>query len=199
MISEIIANKESWQENPWGTDAAAAMLLALAPYYDENENVRCVADETIEIIKNAQNETGSIGNAASTGLAMVALSAYGIDSADVITNGKTLTDALMSMASESYDGFEPMENSFSTEQGFRGLLSLELLKNDMGRMYDFKSNPENPLWETGEPAGCPVVFYCNPQKAEIEITDAVPFEEGKYDLEEGTYTYNIYALSLIHI
>ena len=193
LLDEIIINKESWQENEWGTDAATAMLLALAPYYDENEEIKTVVDETLDIVKGAQSESGAIGNAASTGLAMVALSAFGIDPDEVITNEMSLTDALVNMASENYDGFEPMENSFSTEQGFRGILALELMKNDMGRMYDFSDSPMNLAWETVELSGCPVVFNTIPEKAKIEMSDATAFEKGKYDLSEGTYTYTVSA------
>ncbi len=193
LLDEIVANKKSWQENEWGTDAATAMLLALTPYYDEKEEIAEVIDETISIIKNAQSETGAIGNAASTGLAMVAFSAFGIDSSDIITNEKSLTDGLMGMAAESFDGFEPMENSFSTEQGFRGLLALELLKKDMGIMYDFKDNSMNPVWVAGEPAGCPVVFSSSIEEIKIEISGIDSVEEGRYDLAEGTYSYTASA------
>ncbi len=189
LINYIIENKESWQNDIWGTDAASAMLLALAPYYEINEDVRCVVDETILIIKDKQTETGIIGNAASTGLAMVALSAFGIDSSEVINNERTLVDGLMSMATEELDGFEPMENSFSTEQGFRGLLAWELLKNNKGFMYNFKLNSMDVVRATWEPEGCPVTFNVVPESAEIKITNVEPVDKNKYDLSEGEYTY----------
>ena len=135
LISSAVASKEEWQNNEWGTDAASAMLLALAPYYNANEDVKNAVDETIEIITSAKDDAGLIGNAASTGLAITALSALGMDV-------KETADGLMTQATEELDGFYPMENSFSTEQGFRGLIAYQLFANDMGRiMYDFSSYP----------------------------------------------------------
>ena len=135
LITSAIESKEEWQNNEWGTDAASAMLLALASYYNTNEDAKNAVDETIEIITSAKDDAGLIGNAASTGLAITALSALGMDV-------KETADGLMTQATEELDGFYPMENSFSTEQGFRGLIAYQLFANDMGRiMYDFSSYP----------------------------------------------------------
>ena len=135
LITSAIESKEEWQNNEWGTDAASAMLLALAPYYNTNEDAKNAIDETIEIITSSKDEYGLIGNAASTGLAITALSALGIDVHETVKS-------IMTYATEELDGFYPMENSFSTEQGFRGLIAYQLFSNNTGRiMYDFSSYP----------------------------------------------------------
>ena len=193
LIEEIVNSKESWQNSEWGPDGAASILLALAPFYNKNETVKGIVDETVYIIKELQSETGAIGNAASTGLVITAFSAYGIDSFQVSNNGKTLIDGLLSFCTENFDGFAPMTNSFSTEQGFRGLLAYSLMKNKGETMYNFISQPMNEVHATWEPAGCPVIFEVMPKGAEITVSGAEPADRGKYDLAEGKYTYSVSA------
>ena len=142
LIDSALSSKEAWQNNEWGTDGATAMLLALAPYYNTNDDVKAVVDDTIPFIISAQDKSGIIGNAASTGIAITALSALGIDSSEVICNETSLVDGLMGQATENLDGFEPTDNSFSTEQGFRGLIAWQLYATGTGKiMYDFSSYP----------------------------------------------------------
>ncbi|MBE7026482.1 MAG: hypothetical protein E7410_02805, partial [Ruminococcaceae bacterium] len=193
LIEAAIAHKASWQYNEWGTDAATAMLLALAQYYNVNEDVKEVADETISLVKEAQDETGAIGNAASTGLAIVALSGFEADVSEVIYNEKSLIDGIMSYANSSLDGFEPMSNSFSTEQGFRGLLAWQMMKNNKGIMYDFSSYPAQPVSATWLPNGCPVVFNVTPGNAQITISGIDEADKNRYDIGEGTYSYTVTA------
>lgn len=193
LLGEAIANKEEWQHNEWGTDAAAFMLLALAPYYDIDENVGKAVDEAISLITAAQDESGIIGNACSTGLVMVALSAYGMDASDVVNNGNSLIDGLMSQSTDALDGFEPTSNTFSTEQGFRGLLAWQMMKNKNGLMYDFSTYPAEDACATWQPSGCPVVFDVSPDNAQVTLSGAEALKNGKYDLFEGTYNYSVTA------
>lgn len=144
LIQSAISSKDLWLNDEWGTDAVSAMLLGLAPYYNINEDVKNLCDEALGIITSSQDESGLIGNAASTGLAITALSAFEKDSME---NG--IIDGLLTLATENLDGFEPMENSFSTEQGFRGLLAWQLFANETGRiMYDFAFYPAHEARST---------------------------------------------------
>jgi len=187
LLDFAVSIKDSWQNNEWGTDAASAMVLALAPYYD---NVKDVIDETVTIIAGAQDENGLIGNAASTGIAMAALSALGIDVKTIVKNENNLIDGLMTQATENLDGFELMENSFSTEQGLRGLLAWQLYVNNAGRiMYDFSSYPMNPAYSTvrahsssggGGGDGRPA----NKKEDAEEVTDKAEKEEVTEDTTE---------------
>ena len=129
LVNSIVLSKSEWQSTTWGTDGATPMLLALAPYRD-NEDVNTVINETVEIIKRQQTEDGSLGNGASTGLAIAAFSALGEDF-------NTLADGLMVYVNNALDGFVPEENLFSTEQGFRGLVGAYGEKS----VYDFKDMP----------------------------------------------------------
>lgn len=149
LVDFAVSCKESWLNNEWGTDAATAMILALAPYYNFNPDVKSAVDEAVLMITSEQDETGLIGNAASTGIALTAFSALGIDAWTICNNDKNLIDGLMTMATEGLDGFESMENSFSTEQGLRGLLAWQLYVNEAGHiMYDFSDYPMNPAYST---------------------------------------------------
>ena len=149
LIDFAISSKDSWQNDEWGTDAATAMLLALAPYYYTNSDVKSVIDETVSMVTSVQDETGLIGNAASTGIAISAFSALGIDVQTITCQDKNLVDGLMTQATPELDGFQSMENSFSTEQGLRGLLAWQLYVNNSGHiMYDFLSYPMNTAYST---------------------------------------------------
>lgn len=189
LISTAIETKTAWQSTVWGTDAATPMLLALAPYYDTNVSVKEAIDETIPLVTAFQDETGLISNAASHGLAMCAFSALGIDNNSVINNGKNMFDGIMTQASETFDGFEPSYNSFSTEQGFRGLLSA-LLPQGV-RIYEFADFPYNTACATGVEYA-PVTFDVTPSDAQVEVEGAEPESALKYDLPAGSYNYSVY-------
>ncbi|MBQ2897006.1 MAG: S-layer homology domain-containing protein [Clostridia bacterium] len=188
LISTALETKAAWQSTTWGTDAATPMLLSLAPYYNSNALVKAAVDETIPIITAFQDETGLISNAASHGLAMAAFSALGIDSTSITNNGKDLFDGLMSVATENNDGFEPSYNSFSTEQGFRGLLST--LLTDGTRIYDFADNPYNEA-HASLAEYAPVTFDVTPADAVVNIEGVSQVDSFKYHLPAGTYNYSV--------
>ncbi len=134
------AGKAAWQDTTYGVDGITPMLRALAPYCAENSDVQSAVDESVELIKGYQGKTGNLDNAASISLAIAGLCATGIDPENF--DGHNLIDDLMSYTNESYDGFEPASNSFSTEQGFRGLIASKLFESGK-TIYDFKNNPTN--------------------------------------------------------
>ncbi len=188
LIAKAVETKSAWQDTTWGTDAATPMLLALAPYYNTNIQVKNAIDETLPIITSFQDEAGLISNAASHGLAMAAFSALGIDNHSIIKNGNDMFDGLMTEITPENDGFEPSYNSFSTEQGFRGLLSTMLPAGT--RIYDFADNPYNQATATWAEFA-PVTFEVTPQDAIVTITDATPVKNNKFDLNAGTYNYSV--------
>lgn len=191
LVSSALSQKDSWQQTTWGPDAAAAMLLALAPYYNTNSQVKSTVDETVLIIKEKQDSTGLIGNAASTGLVISAFSALGIDSGEVKNNEKSLIDGIMTQASESLDGFVPTTNSFSTEQAFRGLVAWQLYKQNTNRsVFDFSSNPINIAQATWAQL-CPVTFNVVPADASVVVEGQNQVSLNKYDLPEGSYSYSV--------
>jgi len=58
LIDTALNTKESWQNVDSGTDALTPMIFALSKYYNENESVKEVIDETVEILKKEQREDG---------------------------------------------------------------------------------------------------------------------------------------------
>lgn len=149
LINTAIEIKDSWQSTTWGIDGAAPMLRALAPYYNTNEDIKTLVDETAELIIAFQGSDGSMGNASSTGIAIAGLSSIGINPETVLKDEKSLIDGLMSYTNEDFDGFLPDDNSFATEQGLRGLAAWKLLdKEEM--IYDFKDYPKNEARATME-------------------------------------------------
>lgn len=144
LIDIAVANKSAWQDTTWGLDAIPPMVVALSPYYDSNEAVKNAVDEALEIADSYKSETGLISNAAVTGLMIAAHSALGNDT-------QNITDGLLTQICETADGFIPIENSFSTEQGLRGLLSIKMLELNK-RIYDFSSYPMNEVYKFDETA-----------------------------------------------
>ena len=189
LLSLALSQKTAWQDNTWGADTAAAMLTALAPYYNTNADVKAAVDETVDIIKSTQADNGLFGNAATSGLVLTAFSALGIDGQTVSKDGgKNLIDGLMTQVTEAEDGFVPASNSFSTEQGMRGLVAWQLLLNGKGRSFDFSKNPKNEAQATwGE--NCPVTFHTIPEGATVVVEGKDQVAQNQYDLPAGEYKY----------
>ncbi len=199
LIDEAIKSKASWQTAEFGTDGMTPMILALAPYADSNETVKAVLDETIGVLKSEQREDGLIDGfegyePASTGLAICALSAAGID-ADGVKNGeKSLVSGLISVANEELNGFS---NAFATEQAFRGLLAWRLMADNKEKiMYDFS---DYSMYEANVSGFeyCPIIFNVSPKNAEITIEGKEPVLNNCFDLDAGMYEYKIFASGYI--
>lgn len=195
LINSALESKDSWQSVENGTDALTPMILALAPYAETNDEIKNILDETVEILKSKQREDGLIDGfegyePASTGLAICALSAVGIDSDTVKNSENSLIYGLLSTANEELNGFS---NAFATEQGFRGLLAWRLLAQNKGKiMYDFSEYPMNEANVSGIEY-CPVVFDVSPRSAEVTIEGIEAFSENCFDLDAGEYEYTVSA------
>lgn len=189
LLQTAVETKNNWQNTQWGPDGATPMVLALAPYYDSNEQVKTAVDKALTAIVGTQQDNGSLNNsAASTGLGMAAYAALG--QTGPVKNSKTLTDGLLTYVTAALDGFEPTNNSFSTEQGFRGLVAAA--KN--GRIFDFDEMPMETARATLT-AGCPVEFHVVPDSATVEVKKGeevqAPTSGAKYYLTAGDYTYTV--------
>ncbi len=146
LVDAAVAAKEAWLDTTWGVDAITPMLLALAPY-GQKAGVKAAFDEALAALEAAQAEDGSIadfsgsGNAASTGLAMAGLKAIGTDPAKYVSgaSGKSLKDGIVTFAGEDGASLKPTSSTFSTEQGFRGLIAISAA-DEMYRIYDFSGN-----------------------------------------------------------
>jgi len=189
LVDSAIDRKAEWQDTTYGPDGATPMMLALSDYYDTYSDVKDAVDEIVPIVKATQNEMGLIdswGAAASTGLAIAGFSALGIDSETIVNNDNTLIDGLMSEVNLDSNGFLPIENSFSTEQGFRGLVAWQLYKNDK-KLYDFSDNDKNILYATQAKRGGGKSNKIKEQTQEvIKEVEKVPEQETEKEIEKDT-------------
>ncbi|MBE7025920.1 MAG: DUF4430 domain-containing protein, partial [Ruminococcaceae bacterium] len=193
LLDAAVESKMTWQDTAFGTDALTPMLAALAPYYDTNNSVKAAVDEAVTILCDRQRETDGLIDGfegyedASTGLAIWGLSALSVDAEEVTAGEKNLTEGLLSRTNETGNGFS---NAFATEQGFRGLLALQMLKTDGGRLYDFSAFPmEEAMAEWAE--HCPVTFKVVPEDATVWVEGVDAVLPGRFDLEAGSYTYTV--------
>lgn len=195
LISTAIESKTSWQDTEFGTDALTPMVLALSPYYNMREDIKEIIDEAVIILKENQRVDGLIDGfvgyeSASTGLAICALSAVGIDSKEIKKAKNSLIDGLILTATEQMDGFP---NAFATEQGFRGLLAWKYIAEGIDKaMYDFKDKDMDEANVSGCML-CPVVFDVVPQTAIVKADGVGKIAHNCFDLGEGVYTFSISA------
>lgn len=199
LINSVIETKESWQSTENGTDAMTPMLTALAPYTEKYDALSALIDETIDIIKSEQREDGLIDGfegyePASTGLALCAFSAAGIDPSLVKNGENSLIAGLISTANQDLTAFP---NAFATEQAFRGLLSWQLLVEESGKTtYDFSDFDKNEINLSGF-ENCPVIFDVTPDKCTVSIEGVTPSSENCFDLAVGEYKYTAKATGYV--
>lgn len=198
-VAYTLAHKDSWMDTKWGTDSMTPIMLALAPYVETNPNVKDAMDKAVTAMAAYQKEKGSVGNGASTGLAIAAVSALGMDPAAFVnaTSGKSLVDGLLVNALASEDGFDSNTHSFGTEQGFRGLIALANAKKGQPyRLYDFSGQTLVPAVATFWAKNAAVTFKTIPEDAAVlvkngEIEVAADKVHGAYDLAAGEYSYTV--------
>ena len=188
----------SWGAN-FDADATNPVILALAPYVETNPDVKDAMDKAVTALAAYQKENGSVGNGASTGLAIAAVSALGMDPAAFVnaTSGKSLVDGLLVNALTSEDGFDSNENSFGTEQGFRGLIALANAKEGQPyRLYDFSGQTLVPAVATFWAKNAAVSVKTIPSDAAVVVKSgetevAVNAAHNAYDLAAGEYRYTV--------
>ena len=188
----------SWGAN-FDADATNPVILALAPYVETNPDVKDAMDKAVTALAAYQKENGSVGNGASTGLAIAAVSALGMDPAAFVnkTSGKSLVDGLLVNALTSEDGFDSNENSFGTEQGFRGLIALANYQEGKSyRLYDFSGQTLVPAVATFWAKNAAVSVKTIPEDAAVVVKSgetevAADKVHGAYDLPAGDYTYTV--------
>lgn len=201
LIASALSQQESWLNTQWGTDGVAPVVLALAPYYQTNTEVKAALDAALIAMAECQTETGDMGGwgpAASTGLVMAAAAAMGELPGEFkyAESGKSLVDGLMGYVNTAKNGFTPDSNSFATEQGLRGLIAAANAKKGTSYcIYDFSGQTLVPAVATFWAQGAVVSFKTIPEGAEITLkqgeTPVSPAEghDGCYDLAAGEYTY----------
>ena len=195
LTAYALEQKSGWMNTSWGPDTMAFVMTALAPYAETNADVKTALDEAVTVLAKCQNEVGSVGNGSSNGLSIVAVTALGMDPATF--NGKSLVDGLMSNVLTSEDGFDSTENSFGTEQGFRGLIALA--NHQEGKsycIYDFSGQTLVPAVAAFWAQNAAVSFKTIPSDAAVVVKSgenevAVNAAHSAYDLAAGEYSYTV--------
>lgn len=128
-------------------DMTAMALIALAPYYDGDSEVKAAVDEALECLSDMQLSTGgymsgSVATAESCAQVIEALTALGIDPASdsrFIKNGTSVLDALLSFAVDG-GGFRHIKDGdydqMATEQGYCALTSYIRFLDGQTSLYD---------------------------------------------------------------
>lgn len=199
LTTSALAQKDSWMDTKWGTDSMTPIMLALAPYVATNPNVKDAMDKAVTAMAAYQKENGSVGNGASTGLAIAAVSALGMDPAAFVnaTSGKSLVDGLLVNALTSEDGFDSNAHSFGTEQGFRGLIAMANYQEGKSyRLYDFSGQTLVPAVATFWAKNAAVSVKTIPEDAAVVVKRgenevAVNAAHNAYDLAAGEYSYTV--------
>lgn len=205
LVAAAVEAQESWLDATWGVDGLTPMLLALAPYTQEN-GVQAALDLALAGLAAAQVEDGSVsdysgsGNAASTGLAMAGVAALGIDPSEYAnaSSGKTLKDGIVLYAGEDGASLVPVSNSISTEQGFRGLIAMTGAQDGAYRIYDFSGNIADRIPAEATPSKAGADFTIVPAAATVTVFDSegqsvapTAVNDKSFNLDPGSYTYKV--------
>ena len=144
-------------------DMTAMALIALAPYYDGNSEVKAAVDEALDCLSDMQLPTGgymsgSAATAESCAQVIEALTALGIDPATdsrFIKNGMSVLDALLSFAVDG-GGFRHIQNGdydqMATEQGYCALTAYARFLGGQTSLYDMSDVKDDPI-HSQDPAG----------------------------------------------
>ncbi len=181
-------------------------LVALAPYYGTDDGVKSAVDKGAIWLSQHQNRDGTFSsygtsNANTSALAVVALSALGIDAhADSrFVKDKSALEGLFSFALADHSGFgykgNVTYNELATEQGFRALVAYARMKeNGMAYNIYLEAKDSSGVVKAPEvsvapsdPGGGGTARPETPEEAEVSVSVSVmvPPEGGA----EGQYTY----------
>ena len=183
-------------------DTAAAMIAALAPYYQETD-VKSAVDTAVLWLSSEQSDNGTWkGNSDSTAMVVTALSALGIDAHtdSRFVKSKSAVEGLLSFALADNSGFgyggNLSYNGMATEQSFRALVSYARMKAN-GAPYNIYLEAKNSkdtvsapditaTVKPGEGGSSSGGSGENPQKTvTVTVSVMVPPSGGA----EGQYTY----------
>lgn len=155
-------------------DMTAMALQALAPYYEEKDEVKQAVDKALACLSVIQYDNGGFGttagnNAPSCAQVIVALTSLGVDphtDSRFVKNGRSVVDALSTFALKS-GGFANFvggkRNALATEQGMYAMTAYLRFVDGKTALYDMSDVERNENAEmisspkTGDQAG--TLFY----------------------------------------
>lgn len=168
-INQILTN--SRVENGWGysgnniaIDMTAMAMFSLAPYYNQNDEVKQAIDKAIIGLQKVQQDDGGIGNISSSIEVIQALTMLGVDpqgEAFTTENGNNLVTNLLTYQLDN-GGFKlsPNDNIANAMASEKALIALAALK----QFYtDGKATVYTDIRYAG---GVPPLFTIKPNSAE---------------------------------
>lgn len=147
-------------------DVTAMAIQALAPYQNENADVRTALDLAIQLLSGLQDENGDFtsqygSSSESISQVIVALSTLGIDAnsdARFVKNGVSAIDGLLRYADEN-GGFRHIlsgkVDGMATEQAYEALTAYLRFTEGKTALYDMSDvelpqsaeQPSQPIWQ----------------------------------------------------
>lgn len=133
-------------------DTSGAVLSALAPYYETNDDATALVDTVLAGLNDAIGENGSYGSANSDAMVIIGLIALGENPYEFCHEVSELSvvDGLLSYVNTQNNGFTfyGEENALATEQGFRALVALSKYDGATYNIYDFSGTSKTPASQT---------------------------------------------------
>ena len=198
-IADYLIDSSSYLD----VDLLGMTLPALARYNTEDyPQVQTAVEKGITWLSDQQGQDGTWNsNANSTAMAVVALSALGIDAhtdSRFIKNDTSAVEGLLSFALADHSGFgykgNVTYNAMATEQGFRALVAYARMKEKDGAYNIYLEAKNSKDAESPVPAPDISATSSNPggggtdrpdTEVEIDVSVMVPPKGGA----EGQYTY----------
>lgn len=156
ILSSNRAEEGGWIDpSPWGSgvdvDTTAMTIVALAPYYNSDSEVKAVVDDAVEYLSTRVDEEGRVGgawgsNSNSTAVTIWALCALGIDPAKdsrFTNNGNTIVDGMYSyMLDDGSFGYQDnsTSNLMATQQCYEAMIAIDRLNSGKCSFYNFASD-----------------------------------------------------------
>ncbi|MBM7605899.1 hypothetical protein JOC75_003927 [Metabacillus crassostreae] len=149
LIAELLKNQHddggwSWSLNPPSdSDTTAMVLTALAPYKNQADVSLAIEKAVNYLIEQYQGS--AVDNSSTAATIVIALSALGIDShsEDFTKNGSSLIEFLLTFQNKD-GGFDwqggEESDSFSSDQGYRGIVAYQLFLEGKGSLYTLPLN-----------------------------------------------------------
>lgn len=188
-------------------DTTATALAAFASYYlsetDDygvKQSVNAFVEKALDGMSKAQQNNGSFGNVNTDAMAIIGLTALGIDPASdsrFVKDGCSLAAALSLYVNENADGYrsgmatgKPEEiekaNALATEQGFRAMVALDAFQEDTTKAYNIYTQQRTALPDSSVSQEISVSFTLkqNPEQEPWIPTTSFTMTEGStaYDL-----------------
>lgn len=177
-------------------DSTGAIIQALAPYYDDNKDVKAIVDKSLATLSKEQRADGAFGGdyddrVCSTAQVVVALTALGINpekDSRFVKNGISPVDAILAFY-DSKTGAIAMEGAYnpllSCEQAGYALAAYDRIVNKKTSLYDM-SDVDYKLYTKLTLSKPSIKKVTSPKKKQIKATWKKQKNVTGYEIEVST-------------